>query len=488
MLGGIDEWAQDADAVESYRQEIAHLFETTSTNYPFRKSHIELTLANLDPFDPALLCIADVIQRNCPLAKLVLNTGTIGLASLNAFSRALRFNTTLQELEFNYVHLDPHGLSNVMTELIKNKRLRKLAIRIDSMEDFVVFSLCDLFVASKCLESVDLTPTKLSSIATDAIIASLRGNTKIIQFQITGASEKQQRALKTILSRNQIVWEILNAIIESPGRITRQMALGQSSELTAIPVRARIAGRRFTFAQAETIGRRNTMEDKCLMRTCFRGNADEHVFAVFDGHGGVQCAVFVASNFLDVLENSFLEAKHNVEQAFYNTFARLNEMCRDFDVKHGTCALVCYFVKDTLYVVCAGDSNAVLCRGNDPIMLAKIYRPSDPSESERIKAAGGFVSTNGRVGGLLAVSRSLGDNEYQPFVSGIPTVEKYMLQPQDNYICMACDGVWDVLSPTDAGKTLQDHQVAELAVSSIRTEALVQGSTDNISSIVIKLD
>jgi len=48
----------------------------------------------------------------------------------------------------------------------------------------------------------------------------------------------------------------------------------------------------------ETKGRRITMEDTIVIKRNFRGYADEDLFAVFDGHGGL-VAVF-HGNFLDV--------------------------------------------------------------------------------------------------------------------------------------------------------------------------------------------
>lgn len=97
------------------------------------------------------------------------------------------------------------------------------------------------------------------------------------------------------------------------------------------------------------------------------------------------------------------------------------------------------------------------------------------------------MSHNGRLGGILGVSRSLGDIEYQPFLSAVPTIEKYEIQPHDCCICMGCDGVWDVVSPQDARRVLSKSRVPEITASDIRAQALCQGSSDNISTIVISL-
>ena len=50
--------------------------------------------------------------------------------------------------------------------------------------------------------------------------------------------------------------------------------------------------------------------------------------------------------------------------------------------------------------------------GVQAIALSKDHKPDDPEEATRIQAAGGFVD-DGRVNGMLALSRALGDFEYK---------------------------------------------------------------------------
>jgi protein phosphatase PTC1 len=56
-----------------------------------------------------------------------------------------------------------------------------------------------------------------------------------------------------------------------------------------------------------------------------------------------------------------------------------------------------------------------------------------------------------RVGGVLAVSRAIGD--FSVRISGlisVPTIKKRMLKASDKFIVIASDGVWDELSDQDA--------------------------------------
>ena len=80
----------------------------------------------------------------------------------------------------------------------------------------------------------------------------------------------------------------------------------------------------------------------------------------------------------------------------------------------GTCdqtgsTVVCVVVSDVA-VTCAwlGDSRAVLGRGSAAVALSADHKPQMAAEKARIAAAGGHVF-RGRVNGVLAVSRALGD-------------------------------------------------------------------------------
>jgi len=97
----------------------------------------------------------------------------------------------------------------------------------------------------------------------------------------------------------------------------------------------------------------------------------------------------------------------------------------------------------------------------------------------------------GRVFGTLAVSRALGDAGLKnpDYVSAEPHIMSIELQPDDRFMVLACDGLWDKFSYTDAveyvAKLQQQgstpHQVSEALVA----EALTRNSLDNITVVVV---
>ena len=79
----------------------------------------------------------------------------------------------------------------------------------------------------------------------------------------------------------------------------------------------------------------------------------------------------------------------------------------------GCTACVVLITGDSIYCANAGDSRAVLAtKSGKVIELSHDHKPENPGELARVKAAGGFVE-DGRVQGVIAVSRAIGDWEYK---------------------------------------------------------------------------
>lgn len=78
-------------------------------------------------------------------------------------------------------------------------------------------------------------------------------------------------------------------------------------------------------------------------------------------------------------------------------------------------------------------------------------------EQERVRdLPGGFVTGDGygRINGLLAVSRSLGDFYMHPWVTAEPHIHVLPLKSIPFFI-IACDGVWDEVPSTTAAHIVE---------------------------------
>jgi protein phosphatase PTC1 len=97
-------------------------------------------------------------------------------------------------------------------------------------------------------------------------------------------------------------------------------------------------------------------------------------------------------------------------------------------------------LRRVLYIANAGDARGVLCRKGRALRLTYDHKGTDKQEAKRITDSGGFVMS-GRVNGVLAVTRSLGDSSMKEFVVGAPYTTETVLSEEDEMLILACDGV-----------------------------------------------
>lgn len=120
----------------------------------------------------------------------------------------------------------------------------------------------------------------------------------------------------------------------------------------------------------------------------------------------------------------------------------------------GTTAICVLLKNKKIYCGNVGDSRAIASVRGSVQQLSYDHKPNNELETKRIVAAGGWVEFN-RVNGNLALSRALGDfvfkkNEKkraeEQIVTAMPDVEVCELTDDHEFIVIACDGIWDVLS------------------------------------------
>ncbi|EAW13187.1 type 2C protein phosphatase PTC1 [Aspergillus clavatus NRRL 1] len=141
-----------------------------------------------------------------------------------------------------------------------------------------------------------------------------------------------------------------------------------------------------------------------------------------------------------------------------------------------------------LYTANVGDARIVLCRSGKALRLSYDHKGSDENEGKRIANAGGLILNN-RVNGVLAVTRALGDTYLKDLVTGHPYTTETVIQPeQDEFIILACDGLWDVCSDQEAVDLIRNIQDAQEASKILVDHALARFSTDNLSCMVIRFD
>jgi len=157
-------------------------------------------------------------------------------------------------------------------------------------------------------------------------------------------------------------------------------------------------------------------------------------------------------------------------------------------VKHaGATAVVTLITSRKLFCANAGDSRAVLCRDGKAIRLSFDHKPME--EEDRVNALGGYIigDKTRRIDGLVAVSRSFGDFFMEPFIICDPFLSENDLLPEDEFIILACDGVWDELSDQEAVDLVRSESDLYRASVKLRDYAYLFGSEDNISVVIVRL-
>jgi len=138
-----------------------------------------------------------------------------------------------------------------------------------------------------------------------------------------------------------------------------------------------------------------------------------------------------------------------------------------------------------LYTANAGDARAVLSRDGKAVRLTYDHKGNDKKEVRRIQEAGGFVLNN-RVNGVLAVTRSLGDSAMKEFVVGSPYTSEMELTDRDEFLIIACDGLWDVVEDQAAVDLIRDCKTPQEAANILLKHALENFSHDNVTVLVVK--
>merc|ERR1719462_855341 len=226
--------------------------------------------------------------------------------------------------------------------------------------------------------------------------------------------------------------------------------------------------------------------------------SEEHLsyYSVFDGHAGTDAACYAASHLHELLVASQYYPEDPV-QAFTDAFLTCDKDFTMSSKKSGTTAVCALIRDDTIYIAWLGDSTATLVREGVTVKVMDSHKPDRPDERARVEALGGTVIHWGawRVKGQLAVSRAIGDGDYKPLVTAQPDITTIKRNGTEDFLIVACDGLWDTITPEEATRLvfqhLKEHQTdggdLENLAAKLATIAKEKGSTDNITIIVVLL-
>ncbi|CAN6981397.1 hypothetical protein BRARA_I05360 [Brassica rapa] len=235
------------------------------------------------------------------------------------------------------------------------------------------------------------------------------------------------------------------------------------------------------YGVASVCGRRRDMEDMVAIHPSFVRKQTEfsrarwHYFGVYDGHGCSHVASRCKERLHELVQEEALSDKNEEwKKMMERSFTRMDKEAVRWEetVMSANCkcelqtpncdavgstAVVSVITPEKIIVANCGDSRAVLCRNGKPVPLSKDHKPDRPDELDRIQEAGGRVIywDGPRVLGVLATSRAIGDNYLKPYVSSEPEVTVTDRTEEDEFMILASDGLWDVVTNEAACATVQ---------------------------------
>ncbi|XP_030648909.1 protein phosphatase, Mg2+/Mn2+ dependent, 1Db [Chanos chanos] len=235
-------------------------------------------------------------------------------------------------------------------------------------------------------------------------------------------------------------------------------------------------------------------------------------FAVFDGHGGREAALFARDHLWDFLKKQrgfwskdYSEVCAAIRKGFiachHAMWKKLPEWPKTLTglpSTSGTTASVVVIRGDCMFVAHVGDSSVVLGVREDPsdkvikaVEVTQDHKPELPKERQRIEGLGGSVVKKSGVNRVvwkrprlthngpvrrstvidqipfLAVARALGDLWSYDFYSG-----EFVVSPEPDtsvvtldlrrhrYIIVGSDGLWNMVPPQEAVTVCQSHDEA----------------------------
>ena len=274
-------------------------------------------------------------------------------------------------------------------------------------------------------------------------------------------------------------------------------------------------------------------------------NNNYDIFGVFDGHGGKEVSQFVKNHFIEEFMKNKNTKYENISESLIETFLKMDELLRtkegkeelsrlnklsraeddeqdkkdkknsgnDFykyldpknldncDIANITGCTACVSIVDEknkkIFFANAGDSRAVICKMGVGYQMSHDHKPDWAKEKNRIYKSGGWVN-EGRIKGNLNLSRSLGDFEYKQdknlsakdqMITAYPEINIELLDDTCEFIILACDGIWDCLTPQEAcdfvRNKLQDEngqEKTDVKISKIVEEMMDEAIAEDINN------
>lgn len=307
-----------------------------------------------------------------------------------------------------------------------------------------------------------LSPTKLTNLIAEAVERRPAQSSKRLYIEAKYSVKARPK--------NRFVGSTTSATTLIPMSHTRRLSEGTRSELANAVTRCGYK----TRTGSQMSGPKRNNQDSFMIVPNLSDVNGQYAFGVFDGHGtyGHLVSNLVTERLPHLLAGQLRTASSSksIEQGLERSFLQVQQdlIVSPIDCSlSGSTACLVLIRGDIVYTANIGDSRAVIGQKdkgswkNRP--LTRDHKPDWPDESKRIIQAGGrvkpYYDQHGNALGPhrvwlpdkdmpgLAMSRSFGDLVAAKVgISAVPELRRYNLTPDDKFIVIASDGLWEFMS------------------------------------------
>jgi adenylate cyclase len=294
----------------------------------------------------------------------------------------------------------------------------------------------------------------------------------------------------------------------------------EETEDRRVRTSASLAGT-LAYGMADSLGKTEHLSIIDMIVPRLKQDNVETLVGMFDGQtlssGGSRVAKYLHENFtstfsfelkklqreqgetpLDAIRRSFLALNKNMAGSAYRSIddrevrqyhrgSAAGKILNQDDIQSGGVATVLYLNNMDLYAANVGDAQAILIRSDGSMLpLTQNHDPAEPSERARIRAAGGFVSRNGKLNDVLTVSRCFGHFPMMPAVIAAPSTMHCTLTEQDEMIVLASKELWDYVTPeVVVDITRREQPDLMFAAQKLRDLAISFGATNKLMVMIL---
>ncbi|CAI5951187.1 unnamed protein product [Closterium sp. NIES-64] len=246
-------------------------------------------------------------------------------------------------------------------------------------------------------------------------------------------------------------------------------------------------------------------------------------YGIFDGHGGDAAAQFARQKLLGHVLRDAAFPLH-VGSALRNAFLRTDrelETARTAEghaMDSGTTALAVLLLGRSLYVANAGDCRAVLCRRGQAVELSRDHRPNFPthpfppptpagrcgshapgsSEADAAVRSASSATCTGPTAAMASLPSPGSDSDSDviegPLIADPEVHEAHLSNPEDEFLVLACDGLWDAFNNEGGGskevvafarRRLRLHNDPQQCSKDLVEEAIRRHACDNVTVLTV---